>query len=68
MEWRVGQRYQIPGYGKPTNNNLKKWVDHFNKSLEPGGANSHLGSGSRVVTACILQNGARIARVASYEA
>lgn len=31
-------------FGKPTEQSLKKFRDGFNKSMEPGGANSHLAS------------------------
>lgn len=42
-EWKPIKRYnQLTGYGKPTPENLSKWRDDFNQSLQPGGANEHL--------------------------
>ncbi len=42
MAWRLQAQYGIPGYGKPTNANLAKWVAGFNESMQPGGANAHV--------------------------
>lgn len=36
-EWMTKQ------YGKPTPENLSKWRDEFNQSLQPGGVNEHIG-------------------------
>ncbi len=43
MEWRVRSRTNLPGYGKPTEENLKKWAEDFNASFLPGGTNEHIG-------------------------
>ena len=44
MEWRVsGSRIAGSGYGKPTTANIAKWVAVYEKSLLPGGVNSHIG-------------------------
>jgi hypothetical protein len=44
MCWRVKQQGVIPGYGKPTNENLHAKVLGFEQSCEPGGPNAHLGT------------------------
>lgn len=49
MEWRVGKRYSVPGYGKPTVENLAKWVAAYEKSLLPGGVNQHLSYGANKI-------------------
>jgi hypothetical protein len=43
MEWRVKAQYGAPGYGKPTLENLDRWIARFEKSMQPGGVNAHLG-------------------------
>lgn len=43
MAWRVKREGQVPGYGKPTDENLRKEVLGFENSCEPGGPNAHLG-------------------------
>jgi hypothetical protein len=53
MEWRVGARHGIPGYGKPTTENIDKWVTAYEESLKSGGCNAHLGIHS-VVSAKIV--------------
>lgn len=40
--WRVKRQYKLSGYGKPTSDNLKKWVRAFEESTRTG-ANKHLG-------------------------
>lgn len=42
MEWRVRGRRGTTGYGKPTEENLQKFLDTMNASMEPGGCNAHL--------------------------
>lgn len=42
-EWRVKSRGQVPGYGKPTDENLAKHVKVFEESTRPGGCNEHCG-------------------------
>lgn len=34
--------WQVSTYGKPTSMNIKKVLDKYNKSFEPGGVNQHL--------------------------
>lgn len=46
-EWRTSARHGIPGYGKPTVENLKRYIKRYNHSLRPGGANSHIGRRGR---------------------
>lgn len=41
--WGVRGKYGVRGYGAPTTNNLRKYVEAFNKSTLPGGSNAHLG-------------------------
>lgn len=43
MSWDVKSRYGARGYGKPTDANLKKYVEGFEASTKPGGVNAHLG-------------------------
>ena len=40
--WRVKGYGQVPGYGKPTDANLEKFVHGYAKSLEIGGVNEHV--------------------------
>lgn len=54
MEWRARRRGQVLGYGKPTNENLAKWVERFNAALKPGGVNEHLGDRCRVDSAKVV--------------
>lgn len=42
-EWRSRKQGQIPSYGKPTAENLKAYVEHFEASTKEGGCNAHLG-------------------------
>ena len=48
------ERYQVPGYGRPTQKNLAAWVAAFNASVLPGGCNDHLGEGCQLVAATIV--------------
>lgn len=41
-EWRIGKRGQLVGYGKPTEENLRKYVLHLLTSMAPGGCNDHI--------------------------
>jgi hypothetical protein len=43
MEWRTKSATNRPGYGKPTAENLKAFVERFEASTKPGGCNDHLG-------------------------
>ena len=49
--WDVGGKY---GKGKANAENLKKYVEAFEASTQPGGCNSHLGV-TRVLTAQIVK-------------
>lgn len=52
-EWRVRARYgNLPGYGKPTLENLTKYVSGFEASTQPQGCNQHLGV-QKVISAFI---------------
>lgn len=42
MFWHVRQHYQSPGNGKPTNENLAKYVQDYIDSLKPDGVNKHV--------------------------
>lgn len=45
-EWRVRQQRQMPQHhvdGKPTTENIDKWVTAFEESRRSGGCNAHLG-------------------------
>jgi hypothetical protein len=41
--WHVQSRYGIPGDGRPSTDNLDRYVTAFEKSLRTGGSNAHLG-------------------------
>lgn len=51
--WRVRRDGQVFGYGRPTDANLKKHVDHLNESFKSGGINERVGNvyiyGARIV-------------------
>jgi hypothetical protein len=47
MEWRTKARGGVPSYGAPTNANLKKFMDKFIETMQPGGHNDHLAQGGR---------------------
>ena len=40
--WRVKDQYGIPGNGKPTRENLIKYLRGFVASLKAGGVNEHI--------------------------
>lgn len=42
MEWRIGSRNGIRGYGNPTMKNIDRWVTEFERSMVAG-PNKHLG-------------------------
>lgn len=42
MCWMVGDRYQVKGNGKPTYDNLVKFIREYARSLEAGGTNEHI--------------------------
>ncbi len=42
MAWWERERYGIPGKGKPTNENLEKYVQAYISSLQPEGCNKHI--------------------------
>jgi hypothetical protein len=42
-EWRSRKQGQIPGYGRPTAENLQAYIKHFEASTKADGCNSHLG-------------------------
>lgn len=42
MEWQVKARYGSPGYGKPNNENLEKFIRQYARSLHHDGTNSHI--------------------------
>lgn len=41
-EWQVGTRANRPGYGKPTNVNLERYVMEYVKSIGINGVNAHI--------------------------
>ncbi len=43
-EWRTKARVNAPAHGKPTDANLKLYVEMFEASTQPGGCNAHLGA------------------------
>ena len=56
MEWRIKKRCWMPADGKPTVENITRWVETYEASLRAGGANAHLGIHS-VVTAVVRHHG-----------
>lgn len=52
--WRVTSSTQVPADGRPTAANLRKHVESYNRSFQPGGANAHVGV--RIVAAKLLRN------------
>lgn len=55
MEWRSRGSRLRPGYGRPTEANLEAFVQKMNSSMDPGGANAHLGSAHHIVSAQIVR-------------
>jgi len=55
IAWRSKAQYGTKGDGKPTEANLKKWVEGLNQSID-GGTNSHLPQSAKVVEAVIKRN------------
>lgn len=66
MEWRIAKRGQAPGYGRPTPENLARYVAAYNETAKPGGYNE---SGGPAIAAQICLNGTRqpVARYATVE-
>jgi hypothetical protein len=54
MAWRSNSKGPVKGYGRPTKVNLAAWVEGFNKSLEPGQPNGHLGKGHQITAAKLV--------------
>ena len=44
QEWRTRAQGRIPGYGQPTPENIRKHVEAFERSTQPGGVNAHVGA------------------------
>lgn len=42
-EWRARRQGVIPADGKPSEENLKRHVEHYEQSTREGGPNAHLG-------------------------
>lgn len=40
--WRVRKQFNLPGYGRPTEKNLAKYVMDYIDSLKIGGVNQHI--------------------------
>ena len=61
-EWRVRARYQSPGYGKPTVENIKKHCLFVEESTAEGGVNAHLGA-TKILKAWVVdqETGAKVA-------
>ena len=54
-------------YGKPTDKNLAAYMEKYNKSLEKGGANEHLGQSSMGTSAVIRENKSGGATIAKWK-
>jgi hypothetical protein len=55
-EWRLRSVRGCPADGKPTVENISRWVERYEASLRAGGTNAHLGIHS-VVTAVVRHHG-----------
>jgi len=53
--WLTTSKTQIRADGKPTADNLKRWVESFEAATKPGGVNAHLGE-TKIRRAAILHN------------
>ena len=58
--------WNAKNWGRPTEKNLKLWVEKYNQSLLPGGCNAHLGTKSTIMKAYIRYNYQMGPVVASY--
>lgn len=65
--WRVTSKTQVRADGRPTADNLKRYVESFEASTRPGGANAHLGE-TKILRATITRNFPGAQPVATYEA
>ncbi len=52
-EWRATSKVNAPGYGRPTDENLKKHCMFVEASSLPGGCNDHLGV-TKILSAYIV--------------
>ncbi len=73
IAWHVGvTEGNVPGYGKPTDANLAKYIAKYVESLKPGGANQHLmqAYGTKVIpnSARIVTNDGARTVVATWKA
>jgi len=64
-EWRTRPQGQIQADGKPTTENLRKHCEHYERSTQPGGCNSHLGATQILSARIVDQNTGET--VASYQ-
>lgn len=55
-KWRTKKEGVVPADGKPTIENLKKWVDRLNESFLPGRGNEHI-KNVKVYGAIVRHNG-----------
>ena len=58
--------WSVKQHGKATAQNLKKYVDVYNGSLKPGGANEHLGDQSTATWAGIRENHPNASHIAEW--
>lgn len=63
----AGSAWVVATDGKPTEANLRRYVESFEASTRPGGANAHLGE-VRVLRASIRRNVPAGQTVATYQA
>lgn len=62
--WRVTSSSQIKADGRPTTANLRRHVEAYNASFQPGGVNEHVGA--RIVAAKLVRNDGSHEVVATY--
>jgi hypothetical protein len=55
IAWVATSRTQIRADGKPTVENLRRWVASFEAATQPGGCNAHLGA-TKLTSARIVNN------------
>jgi hypothetical protein len=60
MSWWVKRRKPFTSYGKPTAENLAKFMADYLKSLQPGGCNQHIAYVPRWARIVVNDGGRRV--------
>lgn len=48
--------WRVKDHGKPTAENLERFVETLNASFRPGGVNAHVGDGGSIIHARLVRN------------